>query len=88
MLKKNYLDGTKNFHGAEVTLFKAIVKHLNFDYIIQEPQVCSGFCGMREEMIKGFSDVGWSQLYLTEDRWQQMDLTTSYDEDKACLMVF
>ena len=39
-------------------------------------------------MIKGFSDVGWSQLYLTEDRWQQMDLTTSYDEDKSCLMVF
>ena len=38
-------------------------------------------------MTFGLSDVGWSQLYFTQSRWQQHDITTSYDEDQACLMV-
>ena len=85
------LDGTKIFHGAEVTLFKAIAKHLNFDYTIREPQVCCGFgtfsTGMMGEMTLGRSDVGWSQLYLNEFKSLVMDVTTSYDEDQACFMV-
>ena len=60
---------------------------MNFKYIIREPQLKSGFEGMVAEMFMGFSDVGWSQLYLTEWRWQRFDLTTAYDEDKECLMV-
>ena len=35
----------------------------------------------------GLSDVGWSQLYFTRWRWQHHDITSSYDEDQACLMV-
>ena len=35
----------------------------------------------------GLSDIGWSQLYFTKWRWQHHDITSSYDEDKACLMV-
>ena len=90
--KRNvFSDGSKDFRGAEVTLFKAIADHLNFDYIIREPQMCCGFgainTGIRGEMTFGLSDVGWSQLYFTQSRWQQHDITTSYDEDQACLMV-
>ena len=60
---------------------------MNFKYIIREPQLNSGFEGMVAEMLMGLSDVGWSQLYVTEWRWQRFDLTTSYDEDKECIMV-
>ena len=42
---------------------------------------------MLAEMMMGLSDVGWSQLYFNEWRWQHFDLTTSYDEDQHCLMV-
>ena len=83
----NFPDGRKNFHGSEVTLFKAIAEYLNFDYIINEPRMSHGFSGMMTELSFGFSDVGWSQLYLSEFKWGFMDMTTSYGEDKACLMV-
>ena len=80
-------DGTQTYHGSEVTLFKALAGHLNFDYIISEPQLHGGFKGMVAEMLMGLSDVGWSQLYFNEWRWKHFDLTTSYDEDQRCLMV-
>ena len=74
-----------------MSLFKAIADHLQFDYTIQEPQVCCGFgslsTGMMGEMALGHSDVGWSQLYLNEFKFHIMDVTTSYDEDQACFMV-
>ena len=81
------LDGTQRYHGSEVTLFKALAEHLNFDYVIREPQLYPGFHGMLAEMANGLSDIGWSQLYFNEWRWVYFDLTTSYDEDQACLMV-
>ena len=80
-------DGTQSYHGSEVTLFKALAEHLKFDYTISEPQLYPGFKGMIAEMVNGLSDIGWSQLYFTEWRWNRFDLTTSYDEDQACLMV-
>ena len=87
LIWKNPPDGTQTYHGSEVTLFKALAGHFNFDYIIREPQLRGGFKGMLAEMLMGLSDVGWSQLYFNEWRWQHFDLTTSYDEDQACLMV-
>ena len=84
-------DGSKHFHGAEVTIFQAIAKALNFDFTIQEPHICCGFgsisSGVTGEMALGLSDVAWSQLYFNEWRWQRFDMTTSYDEEQACFMV-
>ena len=84
-------DGSKRFHGAEVTIFKAIAKALNFGYTIQEPQICCGFgsisSGVTGEMALGLSDVAWSQLYFNEWKWPRFDMTISYDEDQACFMV-
>ena len=84
-------DGSKHFHGAEVTIFKAISQALNFGYTIQEPQICCGFgsisSGVTGEMAMGLSDVAWSQLYFNEWRWHRFDVTTSYDEEQACFMV-
>ena len=80
-------DGTQSYHGSEATLFRALAGHLKFDYIIREPQLYPGFNGIIAELVNGLSDVGWSQLYFNEWRWKQFDLTTSYDEDQACLMV-
>ena len=84
-------DGTKHFRGAEVTIFKAIAEHLKFQYVITEPEICCGFgsisTGLRGEMTMGLSDIGWSQLYFTQWRWQHHDITSSYDEDQACLIV-
>ena len=82
-----FLDGTPSYHGSEVTLFRALAGHLKFDYVIREPQLYPGFKGITAEMFKGLSDIGWSQLYFNEWRWMHYDLTTSYDEDQACLMV-
>ena len=86
-----FIDGTKTFHGAEVSLFKVIADHLKFDYTIQEPQVCCGFgylsTGMVGDISLGHSDVGWGQLYLNEFKSLIMDVTTSYNEDQACFMV-
>ena len=87
----NSIDGSKKFDGAEVTLFKAIAKALNFDYIIREPQICCGFgdisSGITGEMIMGLSDIAWSQQYFIEWYWLRFDMTTSYNEDQACFMV-
>ena len=84
------LDGSKSFRGSEVTLFKAIANHLNFDYIIREPKtpgwgnISSGMAG---EMTMGLSDVAWSQMYFSIWKWQFHDVTTSYDDSQHCLMV-
>ena len=86
-------DGTKNIRGAEVTMFKAISKQLNFKYNLTEPKRCCGFgrrkgensTGMIGEMMLGFSDVGWGQMYLKA--WHLKDMTVSYDDDKACIIV-
>ena len=83
-------DGSKTFHGSEVTLFKAIADHLHFDYIIREPQTPgwgSISSGMAGEMTMGLSDVAWSQMYFSIWKWQFHDVTTSYDDSQACLMV-
>ena len=74
-------------------MFKAIAKHLNFDYVITEPKRCCGFgnldgensTGLNGEMVAGLSDVAWGQMYLED--WDIMDMTVGYDDDKACLMV-
>ena len=84
------LDGNKSFRGSEVTLFKAIANHLNFEYIIREPKtpgwgnISSGMAG---EMTMGLSDVAWSQMYFSIWKWQFHDVTTSYDDSQHCLMV-
>ena len=84
------LDGSKTFRGSEVTLFKAIAQHLNFEYIIREPKT-PGWgnisYGMAGEMTMGLSDVAWSQMYFSTWRWQFHDVTTSYDDSQHCLMV-
>ena len=84
------LDGSKSFRGSEVTLFKAIANHLNFDYIIREPKTPgwgSISSGMAGEMTMGLSDVAWSQMYFSIWKWQFHDVTTSYDDSQHCLMV-
>ena len=84
------LDGSKTFRGSEVTLFKAIAQHLNFEYIIREPKT-PGWgnisYGMAGEMTMGLSDVAWSQMYFSIWKWQFHDVTTSYDDSQHCLMV-
>ena len=91
MAIKSYLnflpDGTKSYHGSEVTLFKTLAEHLKFEYTIREPQLYPGFKGIIAEFKNGLSDIGWSQIYFSEWRWKHLDLTTGYDEDEACLMV-
>ena len=84
------LDGSKTFRGSEVTLFKAIAQHLNFEYIIREPKTPgwgSIYNGMAGEMAQGLSDVAWSQMYFTLWKWHFYDITTSYDDSQHCLMV-
>ena len=80
-------DGSQSYRGSEVTLFKTLAEHLKFNYTIREPQLYPGFKGMIAEMVNGFSDIGWSQLYFDEWRWKRFDLTTNYDMDQACFMV-
>ena len=55
-------------------MFKTIARHLKFDYVITGPKRCCGFglaegensTGIFGEMMHGFSDVSWGQLYLTD----------------------
>ena len=76
-------------------MFKTIARHLKFDYDITEPKRCCGFglaegensTGIFGEMMHGFSDVSWGQLYLTDLKLSNFDMTVSYDYDQACFMV-
>ena len=76
-------------------MFKTIARHLSFDYVITEPKRCCGFglaegensTGIFGEMMHGFSDVSWGQLYLTDLKLSNFDMTVSYDYDQACFMV-
>ena len=73
-------------------MFKALAKHLNFEYVINKPSRGNGFgtvegknsTGMMGEIILGFSDIGWGQLYST---YSFFDTTVSYDFDEACFIV-
>ena len=88
----HFADGTNITRGAEVTMFKALAEHLNFEYVINKPSRGNGFgtvagknsTGMMGEIILDLSDIGWGQLYST---YSFFDTTVSYDFDEACLIV-
>ncbi len=87
---RNESGAVLGYGGFEYEIFTAVAGHLNFGYTIAEPVMCcfwglptddtyTNFTGLVGDLLNGFSDVGWANIFVGYDYKKYMAFTTALD---------
>ena len=81
-----------------MSAFKKTAGSFSFKYDISLPKICcmwggpmddqkKNFSGLVGDLLNGYSDIGWANLFFNLDQAQVMDYTDAYAVDYLAWMV-